>query len=102
MLFSRKRSTKRRVQIVGTALLALLVLGGASASAAQAFEWEVGGRSMIGGDVGSAKISGKSELSQYRRDCIGSFCQGELRIRRREWFAGPRRRGFRDDWTIGL
>lgn len=62
MIFSRKRSTKHRVSIYITALMAMLAIGGAAANAAQAGEWEIESQSLSGAGLSQESASGSGTL----------------------------------------
>lgn len=61
MMISRTRSSKRKLGIYMAALMATFALGAGAASGAQAFEWQVGQRSLEGLNLASVHLTGSGE-----------------------------------------
>jgi hypothetical protein len=72
LILRRRRSTKRRTALCIAAALSLLAIGGAAASSAQAFEWEAGGRSLVGGNVSSAPLAGEAGTFNISSHVLGA------------------------------
>jgi hypothetical protein len=72
MRFSRIRSTKPKASILAIAILALLAIGGATASGAQALEWNVGAHTLTERGVASEGIAGSGSGIQITSTVLGA------------------------------